>query len=164
MTTQKNIAALISVCAFTAAITTVPANAGETAITQSASGYQMAAVIDRARGGAVMAGDYSEAIAKLGDSSRMGFESSTNLCVAYTMTGELDNANRACTAALALSERSNIRRDIAVALSNLGVVKAVKGDLSGARRDFTRALELKSDLRQAGENLERLRGVAVTDA
>ncbi len=164
MTTQRNIAALLSAFAFAATMTAAPASAGEPAGTPSASGYQMTAVINRAHGNAVLAGEYRDAIANLDSNSRKGFESSTNLCVAYTMIGELHKADAECAAALKLSERTDVRRDIAVALSNLGVVKAVNGDLGGAQRDFSRALELKSDLRQASDNQELLRHAAATDA
>ena len=164
MSTQRKLTALLGACAITGALNAASTHAGETTATPAAAGYQMAAVIDRARGNIVLAGDYDRAIAKLGGRPRADFESSTNLCVAYTMTGAMEQADAACAAALASSQETEVRRDIAVALSNLGVVKAVKGDLSGARRDFSRALELESDLRQASKNLQRLRSVAPADA
>ncbi len=114
---------------------------------------QMAAVVDRAEGQAVVAGDYESAIQGLERKQRHGFEASTNLCVAYTKTGALAKADRACAAALELSEEAAVRRDIAVALSNLGVLKAINGDLSGARKSFTRAIELRAQVPQANDNL-----------
>jgi Tfp pilus assembly protein PilF len=80
------------------------------------------------------------------------------------MTGDLAKAGIECAAALTLSERSAVRRDIAVALSNRGVVKAVSGDVSGARDDFRRALELNAEFAYASDNLQRLRTAGASDA
>ncbi|MEM1372557.1 MAG: hypothetical protein AAGG72_10080 [Pseudomonadota bacterium] len=146
-----------SITWFAASVFVASVNADDAELESANSRYQMAAVIDRARGNAVMAGDYQKAIAKLDSRGLKCFEASTNLCVAYTMTGELEKADQACAAALMLSKKSEERRDMAVALSNLGVVKAIGGDHRGAREDFSRALELNAGLQQASENLQRLR-------
>ncbi len=157
MKIQRKTAVLFGAAAVAANLFAASALAHEVAQEPMAAGYQMAAVIDRAHGNVVISGDYGKAIEDLGNKSRRHFESSTNLCVAYTMTGNLEKADAECAAALELSEKSSVRRDIAVALSNRGVVKAVSGDLSGASEDFSRALEIHGDLRQASENLQLLR-------
>jgi tetratricopeptide (TPR) repeat protein len=161
---QSNTGALLSAAALAANMLAVSATAHEAVPESTVAGYQMAAVIDRAHGNVVLSGDYGKAIEDLGSRNRRHFESSTNLCVAYTMSGDLERADIECAAALELSEKSAVRRDIAVALSNRGVVKAVSGDLNGARRDFSRALEINADLRQASDNLQILRESDASDA
>lgn len=125
-------------------------------------GYQMAAITDQAYGDHVLAGDYGTAIARLSGRSRR-FEARTNLCVAYALSGELEAADRACADALAISERrardgqaSQQRaehRDLAIALSNHGVVRAMRGDLLGALANFARAVDVQDELAQARNNL-----------
>jgi tetratricopeptide (TPR) repeat protein len=130
----------------------------------TAAGYQLAAITDQAYGARILAGDYSTAIAQLSGRSRR-FETSTNLCVAYALSGRFDEAERACDDALKRSERSaNDRqalhrradhRDLAIALSNRGVVRAMRGDLLGALTSFARAVEVQDGFAQARNNLDR---------
>lgn len=129
---------------------------GETDGVAAAPRFQMTAVTDRALGEVVLAGDYGTAIRELEGANYRRFESSTNLCVAYTLAGEYQKADEACAAAVELSERAAVRRDVAVALSNRGVLRAVSGDPSGARQDFSRALEIERGLYPANENLQLL--------
>lgn len=164
MTIQTKTAALVSACVIAGNILSTSVQAHELAAESPASRYKMAAVIDRARGNVVLAGNYEKAIEVLDSKSGKRFASSTNLCVAYTMTGDLEKADIECDAALTLSEGSAVRRDIAVALSNHGVVKAVRGDVKGAEQDFTRALEIDHKLREASDNLQILREAQVSDA
>ncbi len=164
MKIQTSKAALLSAAFAAAPMLAASAQAHDVATAPVSSSYQMAAIIDRARGNTVVAGDYGEAIEHLGRKNIKRFEASTNLCVAYTMIGDLKKADSECAAALELSKSSAARRDVAIALSNLGVVKAVSGDISGARQDFSRALEINIDLRQASDNLELLREVTGSDA
>lgn len=163
MKMQRSIATLFCAVVGAGSLNTVPVQADEKMAASAASGYQMAAVIDRARGGVVLAGDYGKAIEELGAKRPKKFEASTNLCVAYTMTGDLDRADAECAEALAQSEKTDVRRDIALAWSNLGVVKAVSGDLKGARRSFRRALEISADLRQASDNLRLLQSTEASE-
>jgi Flp pilus assembly protein TadD len=130
--------------------TTVPAAAAE-----RAASWRMAAVVDRAQGRALLAGDYGRVIDRLSE-QRTDFETSTNLCVAYALSGDLARADTACKRALALSENAATRRDMALALTNLGVLKAAHGDLPAARSSFSRALELDGGLVPASDNLQRL--------
>ncbi len=152
MTFRSKVTALTCASLSVVALLAAPFVDAETA-SDSVSGYQMTAVIDRARGETVLAGDYASAIERLAGQRRKRFEASTNLCVAYTVTGDYNSADLACADALKLAKASRVRRDKAVALSNIGVLKAVGGDLSGARSDFLEALELSGELRQASDNL-----------
>ena len=130
-----------------------------------AYGYQMAAVSDRAYGKTILSGDYDKAIAKLSGRGNR-FAASTNLCVAYAATGALEDADQACSQALAFSEREarhasavNVHaqiRDLAIALSNQGVVKAMRGDRESAQRYFSEAVSLRTNLEHASSNLNRL--------
>ncbi|MEM1188601.1 MAG: hypothetical protein AAGI72_08750 [Pseudomonadota bacterium] len=157
MTPRAKVTAIACVSLSVVALLAAPfVEAEAEAASDSASGYQMTAVIDRARGKSVLAGDYESAIERLMGQRRKRFESSNNLCVAYAMTGDFDRADAACADALKLSEESRIRRDKAVALSNIGVLKALGGDLSGARADFSKALDLSGELSQASDNLSLL--------
>jgi hypothetical protein len=75
----------------------------------------------------------------------------TNLCVAYTKTGAFKEASKSCDAAVALARRADtpsargIARESATAhaLSNRGVLRALRGDAAGA----------VSDLRAAGKSI-----------
>jgi tetratricopeptide (TPR) repeat protein len=164
MTIEFKTVALFGACVFAGNVLALAAQADESAQGLSAAGYQMAAVSNRARGSSVLGGDYDQAIDDLGGQSRRHFASSTNLCVAYTMTGDLEKADVECGAALKLSEKASVRRDIAVALSNLGVIKAVRGDISGAQQDFNEALKIHGELRQASDNLQHLSEASASGA
>lgn len=135
--------------------------------------YTMTVIIDAAHGGKVAAGKYERAIEKItaSKSNRDPYSKQTNLCVAYTKTGELDKATEACEAALAmtLETRSPRRSDIgsarsgradrvylALALSNLGVLHVAKGSPEIARKTFREALELETGLSAPKVNLARL--------
>jgi tetratricopeptide (TPR) repeat protein len=165
MRIRESAAVLLSAVAIAGNVAAqAPAHDAGTSISRA---FQMAAVIDRARGDAVLAGNYGRAIEALERSGRKHFASRTNLCIAYTLSGDLAKADAECGAALRLSKdkvehasdstRRVARRDVAVALSNLGVVKAVSGDLSGAYQDFTLAVEIDPRMRQADANLQKLR-------
>lgn len=153
MLKQSRIGALTGAVLFaSAAVTTsVRAEAAEPA----APAYRMAAVVDRAHGRALVAGDYPGVIKHLRE-KRAYFEASTNLCVAYAMSGDLARADTQCAKALELSETAAVRRDTALALTNVGVIAAARGDLAAARSSFSRALELNKALEPASANLQRL--------
>ena len=143
--------------------------------------YTMTVIIDAAHGGKVAAGKYDRAIERINasKSNRDPYSKQTNLCVAYTKTGELDKATEACEAALAImldsrksrrsypgsagAERSD-RVYLALALSNLGVLHAAKGSSEIARQSFQRALELDTGLSAPRINLARLSGIGVPSA
>jgi hypothetical protein len=128
--------------------------------------YQLTAIADEAKGKYVVDGEYNTAIEKIEGQAVKLFAAETNLCVAYTISGDDVAAKDACDNALTLivegkSTRSvrmygNYRRSLALALSNRGVFRALTGDLQGAKVDLTRAVDLRSNLRQAKLNLLRL--------
>lgn len=135
--------------------------------------YTMTVIVDAAHGGKVTAGKYERAIEKITASKRTrdSYSRHTNLCVAYTKTGQLDKATEACEAALAITlETRSPRRSypgvaraesadrvyLALALSNLGVLHAAKGNAEIARRTFREAMELDSGLSAPKTNLARL--------
>ncbi len=123
--------------------------------------YSMAVVVDAAQGRAVHNGKYEKAIARLTESKRRHrdqFARHTNLCVAYTKTGNLEKAETACQEAVTLYEDNKIgtERNHAVALSNRGVLHAVKGDVELARADFEAATELYRFVRITRDNLARV--------
>ncbi len=135
--------------------------------------YTMTIIIDAAHGGKVAAGKYERAIEKITarKSTRDAYSRQTNLCVAYTKTGELEKATEACEAALAITLGSKKSRSSyfgtaqseriermyrALALSNLGVLHAAKGSPEFARKSFRQALQLESGLSAPKINLARL--------
>lgn len=91
-----------------------------------------------------------------------------NLCVSLLKSGELDAALDNCERALSVApadltsavlpmyhKRSQVLTHL---YSNRGVVRAVSGDLSGARGDFERALRLDDGNANARRNLEVVSG------
>ena len=136
----------------------------------------MNAVLDRAYGHFVSAGHYRKAIrsnhrharrlSRYGHgTSKLPFDVATNLCVAYTMTEQLDSAELACNAAVKAAEKmadatspmfNNAVSDQAIAYSNRGVFRAVSGDLDGAREDFDLAIKAAPEDSHAVVNLAKL--------
>lgn len=134
---------------------------------QNAAAYVMTVIGDRAAGEQVISGAYGQAIESLTAnttkrSSR--FAAANNLCVAYTKTNRLSEAESACSAAIRSSKATyaswydvNRKRDFyAVALSNRGVIRAVSGDTEQARQDFRAAMRISSTLSAPAENLAAL--------
>jgi len=122
-----------------------------------------------------MSGDYTKGIARigsLGSKSAGTFAAKNNLCVAYTMTKKFDQAVSACEAAVSIGKRNGRyggspinpygTRDLALAYSNRGVLRAVSGDVEGAKQDFEEATEVNADLAAAAENLARLKAKEAT--
>lgn len=147
--------------------------AGPLAAEEADPAYTMTVIVDAAHGSKVAAGKYERAIEKIiaGKSSRNAYSKQTNLCVAYTKTGALEKATAACEAALAImldgaKPRSNVltatpsekhdRVYLALALSNLGVLHAAKGNTDIARSTFREAVELDTGLSAPRINLARL--------
>lgn len=135
--------------------------------------YTMTLFADEAQGTRILDGNYEQAIrkisAKTSDKSR--FQIETNLCVAYTKSGDLDAAEAACEAAVVAAEDHRVskrhsqfdtaryaahKRSMAIALSNRGVLRAVRGDLDSARQDFDAAIDLRARISAPRTNLERL--------
>ena len=123
--------------------------------------YTMTVFTDSAHGSKVVSGDYDKAIDRL-ERAEARFADSvagqTNLCVAYLKSGDMDKAIDACTAAveviesdqrlslrsklLAEDQRLKLETELAIALSNRGVMHAAKGNAELAEADFLRAAEL----------------------
>jgi len=135
--------------------------------------YTMTTIADSAHGAEIAAGKYEQAIEKIAaiDDDVDTFFNNTNLCVAYTKTGKLDDALLACDAAveqadsISFDRRSNLsksflersrRKYLALALSNRGVLRAATGDIDLARQDFVEALSVRERSSVAKTNLARL--------
>ena len=113
--------------------------------------YEMVAYTEGAGSEELFDGRYADAIEAASTArsrtSAADLEASTNLCVALTVTGDLSAADEACSRALRLARRvdaspgDRIRRggESAKARSNMGVLKALRGDKRGAADGFRRA-------------------------
>jgi len=142
---------------------------------QTLTPFKMGVVEDKALGRSIQSGKYDKAIARLttrSPATKGTFSSQNNLCVAYVKTARFDKAAEACEAAVdrvktlearvakksarSLESRA-YRSDLAVALSNRGVLLAISGDATKARADFQAAIKLGSrHARFAANNLQRL--------
>lgn len=135
--------------------------------------FEMAVYSDAPQGMKILSGKYDQAISKINTkpSSADRVHVKTNLCVAYVKAGNIDAADTACEEAVVAAESMNkvrtssfigqssakVRaRYLAVALSNRGVVKAVRGDLEAAKLDFGAALAQRSGVSSVETNIEQL--------
>jgi tetratricopeptide (TPR) repeat protein len=135
--------------------------------------YTMAVMSETAYGAKIMAGNYAQAIEKINQKAGRydAFSKGTNLCVAYTKSGELELAEVACESAVIAASKAKHKRlgsllagavadshdrNLAIALSNRGVLRAVKGLSEQAREDFDAALALDTSLSAPKVNLARL--------
>ena len=172
---RKYASAALGVVAVSAVLT-APASAHDVSATDAqAKPYTMTVIIDDAQGGKVQSGQYERAIDRLTRNGRhtpSRYADQVNLCVAYTKAKELQKAGDVCEAAIANAKqrervvskrarnstaaRAN-RADLAIALSNRGVLMAATGDKELAKQDFLAAIELDTKLTSIAEsNLERL--------
>jgi len=119
--------------------------------------YRMLVISDQDSGSDLLAGRYTETIDTLTRTRLRSdrFSASINLCVAYVRIKETSKALKACKKAVDRSRRKS-RRNQAIALSNLGVVRALIGDLEAARHSFKAAIRLHARLGAPNENLTRL--------
>lgn len=138
--------------------------------------YEMAFFSDSAHGSKIQSGKYDQAVEKItakvhGSGS---LQVKTNLCVAYTKAGDIAAAESACDAAVAAAKTfRKIRRSsfavetaaqtraryVAIALSNRGVLNAVKGKFEAARADFDAALAQQARVPSVRANIEKLDAV-----
>lgn len=136
--------------------------------------YAMIAYEDAAYGDMIVNGQYDRAIDKISGhkKGRGGYFPSTNLCVAYTKSGDMTSAEIACEAAIAIAQsgrairptgattrtfqRSSNREYLTVALSNRGVVHALMGEHQLARECLEEAAGIRSRYSTAKENLAYL--------
>ena len=130
-----------------------------------AENFEMSVVLDRAHGGLVQQGAYEDAITQIASDHRMPFAASNNLCVAYTKMDKFDQAALSCDVAVQLAEfaaENGHRTDVdyvtelAIALSNRGVLRAFTGDPEGAEEDFRKAAGLNPNTDCPVQNLSHL--------
>lgn len=146
--------------------------------------FTMAVVVDDAYGRAIVSGKFDKAIQRItadGHRSPERFSDQNNLCVAYLKTKATEKARIACDTAIALaktresrateknSEHSQAvrasRSDLAIALSNRGVMLAATGDAKGAREDFVAAIDFQTGFSESiAANLDRLDRMRAPDA
>lgn len=138
--------------------------------------FRMMVIEDASFGPQLLSGDYDEAIEKLSAikaGKRNYFATQTNFCVAYTKARQVDKAIAACDAALAFAEkkansvagskygdpvaRKEVQSNLAVALSNRGVLFAVVGKPDQAKKYFETAIQLKGRNDFAEANNSRLK-------
>lgn len=130
------------------------------------AGYRMTAFGDTPGFAQIMAEDYAAASAKLEapfyDSDR--YARFANRCVSELLSHQVEAAMQSCQRALSVAP-ADLNTTLAPSLhkraevlthlySNRGVVRAVSGDVFGAREDFERALELDEANDNARSNLE----------
>lgn len=139
--------------------------------------FAMTVYEDSAYGHSILNGKFDRAIEKLSANSKATSiaKNATNLCVAYAKSRELDKAIAACDIAVAeltskklsmdkhpnrqVEFRASMLAELSIALSNRGVLFAVKGEHEKARKSFLTAIQLDFDRSQAQENLVRLNSV-----
>ena len=143
-----------------------------TAVAGEAETYRLAAIKDTAYGSLILREQFSTAIERLERRERKGihgFYTATNLCVAYIKTASLEAAAESCALAVdtiedVLAARSDadsgaelhsVRRFLALALSNRGVMHAVSGQSAEAQADFEAAQAVESRLKEPSINLAR---------
>ncbi|MEO1202092.1 MAG: hypothetical protein AAFX10_05250 [Pseudomonadota bacterium] len=157
------------------AIAVIGLSTGTALADEQSPQYTMTVFSNQSFSGKVLKGEYEAAIDRITAGrvpKRKRLASLTNLCVAYTKVGELEQADEACNAAVALVEQRRDKRsrathspadieaadraDLAVALSNRGVYFAAKGEKQRAQADFEASLELDAGLSAPEINLARL--------
>ena len=137
--------------------------------------YEMTAVSTAANGGLIIDGKYDAAIRNnlRQKYHKDKFALNTNLCVAYTMTGQFEQASAFCDEAVRISE-GDIRlqakrlfgmrtpaidavqlRWRAVAHSNRGILRYATGNLADAHEDFELAAGLNVPRLNVATNLAR---------
>lgn len=126
--------------------------------------FEMLVYDDTPQGRRISAGEWSDALAMDAKGAIKSFDKFNNRCVLYTMTREFAEAEAACNAAIetramdstTASQWRNAARkrmQTAMALTNRGVLRAVTGDVSGAKEDFEAVISANSKTRAARANL-----------
>ena len=136
---------------------------------KSAEGFEMTVIQDAAYGTEIVAGNLEGAIAGI-TSERYraidAFAARNNLCVALTLNSEFEKALPECNEAVVISrERMEVEkrfgyaagsRNVALALSNRGVLRLLIGEGEQAREDFHEARILRSGIAAPRRNLQYL--------
>lgn len=145
---------------------TVNAHAAETT-------YEMLSYIDSPSGRRLATGDYERAIEVAVKRAHTGvgekrLVENTNLCVAYTLTGNYAKARESCEAAVEIAKLVDDSRfprgaprlayETAKAMTNRGVLKALTGDMGGAATDFREATAMSGAPTAPARNLAHLEG------
>jgi tetratricopeptide (TPR) repeat protein len=139
------------------------------------SAFRMLVVDDTLSGRKVLSGDFDTVIDDFSaDKVRVQniFATYTNICVAYTKSKQVEKAIEACDLAVSHTEkvykqvdgskkatrtkRQQARENLAVALSNRGVLFAVSGKGEKAMESFETAVRLDADQRYVRANISRL--------
>lgn len=137
--------------------------------------FAMMVVEDAAAGNDILNGSIDSATRKLAamkGKKRKGFATHTNTCVAYLKAKQVAKASEACDEALSFARaqmyalgskrRKNklrahqVQFELAVALSNQGVLLAVTGETERAMQAFDSAAELKLNRKLVRNNIKRL--------
>lgn len=132
-----------------------------------AQDYQMALVPGHAGVDLIQKGDLEEAIAHIAPCTDHPFAAYNNLCVAHTLAEQFDDANAMCEKAVATARHAwrlgryrnqadHYANDLAIALSNRGVMRARSGDTVAAETDFREAVALHADTHSPARNLALL--------
>ena len=167
--------------AATAALTTALGFSTHTAGADSR--YEMVSYVESVSGRRIAAGDYDGAIDYASKRLHSGDTESrlierTNLCVAYTVTGNYAKARETCEAAIEIARHvdaggvrgaSRSGTETAKAMTNRGVLKAMTGDMAGAAMDFRTATAAIGAPKAPARNLARVEGetadrLAMTEA
>jgi len=133
------------------------------------SSYEVVVAGKQAAGDLIVQGQYQQAIQRIsGRPAQYPFAAATNLCVAYTMLDQIEQATPHCNQAIKLAEadakprprhwqaREQVAANQALAHSNRGVLRVMSGDGTGAAEDFRAAIELKAEMRAPVHNFARL--------
>jgi len=105
---------------------------------------------------------YEMAIYRMpGESDAPAASMRSSLCASHTLVGQFRHARRHCDEALtetreAMGGSGGTARELALAYSNRGVLRARAADPAGAEADFTTALELSPETDIPARNLARL--------
>lgn len=140
---------------------------------QAESQYVFTAIDTKRHGADVVDGNYAEAIARIRKDGKtdLGFSESTNLCIAYTKSGDSASALQSCNRAVEIARqknampffgrwdsslRSHADLDLVIALSNRGVVHVTNSDYELAMQDLQEAKALKPQYKAVNANLARV--------
>ncbi len=133
---------------------------------QASAGYEVTAFGNAIGYKQIMDKDYAAAnqLLRMPSYDVYRYPTLSNLCISRLKSHDVEGALASCDKAVnvaptdlssALSAGYNKRSEVLTHLySNRGVVRAVSGDLAGARDDFLRALELDETNTKAQRNLE----------
>lgn len=172
MTFAKSFEMTMTVCALLLSCLLLPG----TATAQSPRpAFGMAVFLSSHYGAEIKSGQIDTAIAALESDDTPDdapYIRSNNLCVAYIKARNLTKATSACDDAVlqlqnaseslaakkyaSRAQRVILREDMAVALSNQGVVLALNGDAEQAEELFRKSMELVRRDKMVKKNLERL--------